>query len=154
MYYSNGNSTEGFNQLLLQIQRKNNNNTNLTGRSKDYSRPPSPLFHILIKNPCKDIIHIGANAEEYYHIELVCDEDNGIQAYGKEATELYKEINGSNSSLHDNKYQEQERLKLVKDAINCIADCYFDNDCVLIFKKLGNVCVSKKRLRLANTRCC
>jgi hypothetical protein len=150
MYYSNGNSTEAFNQLLPQIQRKNNN-TNLTGRSKDYSsRPPSPLFHLLIKNPCKDIIHIGANAEEYYHIELVCDEDNGIeygiQAYGKEATELYKEINGFNSSLHDNKYQEQERLKLVKDAINCIADCYFDNGCVLMFKKLGNVCVSKKKI--------
>jgi hypothetical protein len=88
MYYNNGNCTEALNQLLLQIPR-NNNNTILTGRSKDYSSRPSPLFHFLIRNPCKGIIHIGANAEEYYHIELICDEDTdieyGIQAYGVNA---------------------------------------------------------------------
>ena len=98
--------------------------------SKDRSSRPSPLFHFLIRNSCKGIINIGANAEEYYHIELVCDEDTdieyGIQAYGEEAKELYKEIGGFTSSLHDNKYQqdqEQKKLKLVKQAINCIADC-------------------------------
>lgn len=153
MYYSNGNSTEALNHLLLPIPRKNDDTT-LTGRSKDYSSRPSPLFHFLIRNPCKCIINIGANAEEYYHIELVCDEDTdieyGIQAYGEEAKELYKEISGFTSSLHDNKYQqedqEQKKLKLVKQAINCIADCYLDNGCTLMFKKLRNVCVSKKKI--------
>ena len=110
----------------------------------------SALFHFLIKDLCKDIIHIGANTEEYYHIELVCDEDTdieyGIQAYGEEAKELYKEISGFTSSLHDNKYREQERLKLIKQAINCIADCYLDNGCTLMFKKLRNICVSKKKI--------
>jgi hypothetical protein len=93
MYYSNGNSTEALNHLLLPIPRKNDNTT-LTGRSKDYSSRPSPLFHFFIRNPCKGIINIGANAEEYYHIELVCDEDTdieyGIQAYGEEAKELQR----------------------------------------------------------------
>lgn len=153
MYYSNGNSTEALNHLLLPIPRKNDDTT-LTGRSKDYSSRPSPLFHFLIRNPCKGIINIGANAEEYYHIELVCDEDTdieyGIQAYGEESKELYKEISGFTSSLHDNKYQqedqEQKKLKLVKQAINCIADCYLDNGCTLMFKKLRNVCVSKKKI--------
>jgi len=152
MYYSNGNSTKSLNHILPPIPRKNDNTT-LTGRSKDYSSRPSLLFHFLIRNPCKGIIHIGANAEEYYHIELVCDEDTdieyGIQAYGEEAKELYKEISGF-ISLHDNKYQqedqEQKKLKLVKQAINCIADCYLDNGCTLMFKKLRNVCVSKKKI--------
>ena len=57
----------------------------------------SPSVFLSNKNPCKDIIHIGANAEEYYHVELICNEDNGIeyviQAYGEQAKELYKEIN-------------------------------------------------------------
>lgn len=149
MYDNNSKSTEATNQPLLQIPRKNNNTT-LMGRTKEYSSRHSALFHFLIKDLCKDIIHIGANTEEYYHIELVCDEDTdieyGIQAYGEEAKELYKEISGFTSSLHDNKYREQERLKLIKQAINCIADCYLDNGCTLMFKKLRNICVSKKKI--------
>ena len=43
---------------------------------------------------------------------------------------------------NDNKYQEQdgeqEKLKLVKEAINCITGCCFDNGCILMFKKLRN----------------
>jgi hypothetical protein len=62
----------------------------------------------------------------------------------------YKEISGFTSSLHDNKYpqeeQEQKKLRLVKQAINCIADCCLDNDCTMMFKKLRNVCVSKKKI--------
>jgi ABC-type oligopeptide transport system ATPase subunit len=61
-----------------------------------------------------------------------------------------KKLVGSLLSLHDNKYQqedqEQKKLKLVKQAINCIADCYLDNGCTLMFKKLRNVCVSKKKI--------
>jgi hypothetical protein len=130
----------------------------------------SPSVFLSNKNPCKDIIHIGANAEEYYHIELKCNEDNsveyGIQAYGEEARELYKEINGftvadtiSSRYLYkeveelvenDEKYQEEqeeeEKLKLVKKAIDCITDCCFDDGCVLIFKKLKNVCISKRKV--------
>jgi hypothetical protein len=133
----------------------------------------STLSMLLInKNPCKDVIHIGANAEEYYyHIELMCNEDNGteygIQAYGEEAKELYKEINwftmaatspsrythkGAKESVknddmcQEEQQDEQEKLKLVKKAIDCMTDCCFDNGCVLMFKKLKNVCVSKRKV--------
>jgi hypothetical protein len=149
---------EVLNQLLLQIPR------NLTGSKNEHGNNSlsSSLSHFLIRNPCKDIVHTGANAEEYYHVELISDDlEYGIQAYGEEAKELYKEINGlpisidtpTSSSrdagkqelLQNEKYQEQQRLKLIKEAINCITDCCFDNGCVLTFKKLRNVCVSKKK---------
>jgi hypothetical protein len=170
MHHSNSNSTEAPKQLLLQVPRKNNttNINSIRGKSKDYDDSlPSPLFYVSINNPCKDIIHIGANAEEYYHVELICQDNGieyGIQAYGEEAKELYKEINrftiaAATPSRHpykeveellenDNKYQEeeQEKLKLVKKAIDCITDDCFDNGCVLIFKKLKNVCISKRKV--------
>jgi hypothetical protein len=160
LHHSINNGTEALNQLLPQIPKNNNNHGS-------YS-----VFRLSISNPCKDIIRIGANAEEYYHIELMCNEDNGIeyqiQAYGEEAKELYKEINGftvaasatlPSKHVHkeveegllekDNKYQQEEehkKLKLVMKAINCMADYCFDNGCVLIFKKLNNVCISKRKV--------
>jgi hypothetical protein len=157
MHDDSSNDSEVLNQLLLQIPR------NLTGSKNEHDNNSlsSSLFHFLIRNPCKDLIHVGANAEEYYHVELILDDlQYGIQAYGEEAKELYKEINGFNVSidtpttssgsvykelLQNDKYQEQQKLKLVKEAINCITDCCFDNGCVLMFKKLRNVCISKKK---------
>jgi hypothetical protein len=163
MYHSNINSTGALDQLLLQIPRKNN--TTLTGKRKDYddSYPSSPLFHLLISNPHNGIIHIGANAEEYYHVELISEDNDteyGIQAYREEAEELYKEINtfSTTRSRHfykeaeelvenDNKHEEQqENLILVKKAIDCIADYDFTNGCVLIFRKFRNMCISKRKI--------
>ena len=162
MYHSNSDSSEAFNQLLLQIPRKNNN-TSLTGRSKDYDNTSLslPVFHFLIRNFCKDIIRTGANAEEYYHVELICNEYNdteyGIQAYGDEAKELYKEINGFTATApttlledgyeHQEQDQDDKKLKLVKEAINFITDSCFSSGCVLMFKKFRNVCVYKKKTR-------
>ena len=175
MYHSNGSSTEGLNQIILHIPKRNNNNSTLIGKrskaSDNSSQSPSPPFYFLIRNHCKDIILTGANAEEYYHVELVCDEENnteyGIQAYGEEAKELYNEINGlsvpaasttssshiykeillqSDDSMHQEEDEEQAGLKLVKEAINCMADCYLDEGRVLIFKKLRNICVFKRKI--------
>ncbi|MFL6359919.1 MAG: hypothetical protein ACJ72V_11350 [Nitrososphaeraceae archaeon] len=170
MHQSNSNSTEAQNQLLLQVARKNNNINNLGKKSKDYNNSRSySVFYLSINNSYKNILRTGANAEEYYHVELICNEDNGIeygiQAYGEEAKELYKEINGftvvaaatpprhvhkevDNSLENYNKLQEeeQEKLKLVMKAIDCITDYYFDNGCVLIFRKLRNVCISKRKV--------
>jgi hypothetical protein len=167
MYNNNSNSTEALKQFLLQIPRKKNNNTDITGKSKDYNNSlPSPLFYLSIKNPCKDIIHIGANAEEYYHVELVCDGDNkieyGIQAYGEEAKELYKEINtfsttrprlfqkGAEELVENDdsckEEEQQENLMLVKKAIDCIVDYDLTNGCVLIFRKFRNMCISKRKI--------
>ncbi len=132
----------------------------------------TPSMLLINKNPCKDVIHIGANAEEYYyHIELMCNEDigieYGIQAYGEEAKELCKEINWftmaatspsryahkeakesvkNDDMCQEEQQDEQEKLKLVKKAIDCMTDCCFNNGCVLMFKKLKNVCVSKRKV--------
>ncbi|MFL6457508.1 MAG: hypothetical protein ACJ71G_11165 [Nitrososphaeraceae archaeon] len=59
---------------------------------------------------------------------------------------MHKEVD--NSLENDNKLQEeeQEKLKLVMKAIDCITDYYFDNGCVLIFRKLRNVCISKRKV--------
>ena len=49
----------------------------------------------------------------------------------------------------DNKYQqeeEREKLKLVIRAIDCMTDYCFYNSCVLIFKKLNNLCISKRKV--------
>jgi hypothetical protein len=157
---NNSNGTEALKQFLLQIPKKKNNDN--TEKSKDYGLH-SPLFYLSIKNSCKDVIHIGANAEEYYHVELVCEEDNeieyGIQAYGEQAKELYKEINTLDSTCekpsqkgvdelaeNDNiNYREEQQL-LIKKAIDSIAEYDLTNGCVLIFRKFKNMCVSKRKI--------
>jgi hypothetical protein len=172
MHQSNSTSTEPLKQLLLQVPKKNNNINNTSGKNKDYNNNNSSLsssvLYLSISNLCKDIIHIGASAEEYYHVELICNEDNGIkyviQAYGEQAKELYKEINRFDTTTpsryfykeaeelveKDNKRQqeeeEQEKFMLVKKAIDCITNYNFNNGCLLIFKKLKNVCISKRKI--------
>lgn len=170
MHQSNSTSTEPLKQLLLQVPKKNNNINNTSGKNKDYnssSSLSSSVLYLSISNLCKDIIHIGASAEEYYRVELICNEDNGIeyviQAYGEQAKELYKEINRFDTTPSryfykeaeelvekDNKRQqeeeEQEKFMLVKKAIDCIANYNFNNGCLLIFKKLKNVCISKRKI--------
>jgi hypothetical protein len=56
----------------------------------------------------------------------------------KEAKESVK-----NDDIYQEEQQdEQEKLKLVKKAIDCITDCCFDNGCVLMFKKC--MCIKEK----------
>ena len=60
---------------------------------------------------------------------------------------MYKEVEellGNNDLYQEEK--EQEKLRLVKKAIDCITDDCFDNGCVLIFKELKNVCISKRKV--------
>jgi hypothetical protein len=87
---------EAAKQVLLEIPRKNNNN-DIDDKSKEENHSRSySVFYLSINNSYKNILRTGANAEEYYHVELKCNEDNGveygIQAYGEEAKEVYKEI--------------------------------------------------------------
>jgi len=157
MYANNSNSTEPLKQILLQIPTKKKKNNN-TEKSKDYENNQlhSPLIHFSIKNPCKGIIHIGGNAEEYYHVELVCKDNNeieyAIQAYGEEAKELYKEINTFSITRprlfqkEAKDEQQYENLMIVKKAIDCIVDYDLTNGCVLIFRKFKNICISKRKI--------
>ena len=158
---NNSNSTEPLEQLLLQIPKKKF----IGEKSNDYDNNQlhSSLIYLSIKNFCKDIIHIGAYAEEYYHVELVCDGDSEIvyciQAYGEQAKELYKEINTFSTSRrrlchkeaeelaenNNSNYKEEQQL-LVKKAIDCMADYDLASGCVLIFRKFKNICISKRKI--------
>jgi pimeloyl-ACP methyl ester carboxylesterase len=48
-----------------------------------------------------------------------------------------------NKSLHNIPITREE-MKSLSEA--SLADCYLDNGCTLMFKKLRNVCVSKKKI--------
>ena len=152
---NNSNSTEPLKQLLLQIPAKKKNKNTEKSNDYDNNQPHSSLIYLSIKNHCKDIIHIGANAEEYYHVELVCEDNNeieyAIQAYGEEAGELYKEINTFSTTCprlfqKEAKEEEHENLMLVKKAVDCMADYDLTNGCVLIFRKFKNICISKRKI--------
>jgi hypothetical protein len=154
---NSSNSTEPLKQLLLQIPTKKKNNNTKKSNDYDNNQLHSSLIYLSIKNLCKDIIHISANADEYYHVELVSDADSeivySIQAYGEQAKELYKEINTFSSShpktFHKEAKEEEqqhENLMLVKKAINCMADYDLTNGCVLIFRKFKNICISKRKI--------
>jgi hypothetical protein len=153
---NSSNSTEPLKQILLQIPKKKKNNNTEKSNDYDNNQLHCALIYLSIKNPCKDIIHIGANAEEYYHVELACEDNNeieyAIQAYGEEAKELYKEINTFSTTCtrlfqkETKEEQQHENLMLVKKAVDCIADYDLTNRCVLIFRKFKNICISKRKI--------
>jgi hypothetical protein len=100
------------------------------------------------------------NGEEYYHLELVCNDDTeyGIQAYGEEAKALYREVKECGLSTHvaeerrtleldTDKKEDQEKRNLLKREIDHITSFSFDdkNGYYLVFKKFKDVCISRKK---------
>ena len=100
------------------------------------------------------------NGEEYYHLELVCNDDTeyGIQAYGEEATALYREVKKCDLSTHVaeerrplesdvDKKEDHEKRNLLKREIDYIINFSFDdkNGYYLVFKKFKDVCISRKK---------
>ena len=110
------------------------------------------------------------NGEEYCHVELSCNDGTEyvIQAYGDEAKALYREANGFDISSNDltkgekklvwreevkeedkgkKEEQEEKKFTLVRKEVDYITNFTFDskNGYSLLFKKLKDVCISKKR---------
>ena len=148
-------SIQALQQILLYSPTKNNNNNN---DSKVSSIDNSSTFCSISKTP-NNILYMG-NGEEYYNLELTCNDDTeyGIQAYGEEAKALYREAKGSGLSshlaeegrpleLHIDKKEEQEKFNLVRKEIDYVTSFTFDNKngYYLVFKKLKDVCISKKK---------
>jgi hypothetical protein len=153
MYY---NSIGALKQILLCDSRKQtnpNNNDEVGGNSNLLSSSP----FCLIKTIPNSILYTG-NGEEYYHLELICNDDTEylIQAYGEEAKALYREVNRIESSskyvtaekekfiLKEN--EEEEQSMPVRKEIEYITNFSFNrkNGYSLVFKKLKDVCISKK----------
>ena len=135
-------------QILLHSLGKNNNNNNIVGSRKDNlsSSSSSSSFCSIVKVPSR-ILYLG-NGEEYYHVELSCNDgtEYGIQAYGDEAKALYREANGFDISSND-VTKGEKKFMLVRKEVDYITNFTFDskNGYSLLFKKLKDVCISKKR---------
>ena len=111
-----------------------------------------------ITRTINNILFIGN--EEYYHVELTCNDgtEYGIQAYGEEAKALYTKVTSYSLLKHlvsrekelekIDKEENYENLVTVRKAIDYVKDYTFDKNnsgCLLIFKKIKDVCISKKR---------
>src|SRR5215213_5994654 len=79
------------------------------------------------------------NGVEYCSVEVSCDNGSqyGIQAYGDEAIDLYKEI--YKCSMCGMPPKELEKSTLVEERIGGTSYTFDKNGCALIFKKLRSV---------------
>ena len=157
-------------QILSHSPGKNKNNNNTVSSRKDnLSSSSSSSLCSIVKVPSR-ILYLG-NGEEYYHVELSCNDgiEYGIQAYGDEAKALYREANRFDISSNDltkgekklvwreevkeeedkgkKEEQEEKKFMLVRKEVDYITNFTFDskNGYPLLFKKLKDVCISKKR---------
>jgi hypothetical protein len=146
-------------EALEQLLKKNENYINTNSSSKTTTSNKELSSFCSITRTINNILFIGN--EEYYHVELTCNDgtEYGIQAYGEEAKALYTKVNsyafsGDPISKEKelkkiDKEENYENLMLARKAIDYVKDYTFDKNnsgCLLIFKKIKNVCISKKKI--------
>jgi hypothetical protein len=92
--------------------------------------------HITKKS--QNICHV-INGVEYCSVEVTCDNGSqyGIQAFGDEAIELYKEI--YKCCMCGMPPKELKKSTLVEERIDGTTYTFDNNGCALIFKKLRSV---------------
>ena len=130
MYYPN--SITALQQLLF-------SGSPLTSSSAEEERSSGEKnvsCHITKKS--QNIGHMR-NGVEYCSVEVTCDDGSqyGIQAYGDEAIDLYKEI--YKCSMCGMSPKELEKSTLVEERIDGTTYTFDNNGCALIFKKLRSV---------------
>ena len=79
------------------------------------------------------------NGVEYCSVEVTCDDGSqyGIQAYGDEAIDLYREI--YKCCMCGMSPKELNKSTLLEERINGTTYTFDNNRCALIFKKLRSV---------------
>ena len=79
------------------------------------------------------------NGVEYCSVEVTCDDGSqyGIQAYGDEAIDLYKEI--YKCHMCGTPPKELDKSTLLEERIDGTTYTFDNNGCALIFKKLRSV---------------
>jgi hypothetical protein len=79
------------------------------------------------------------NGVEYYSVEVSCDDGSqyGIQAYGDEDIDLYKEIH--KCYMCGMPPKELDKSTLLEERIDGTTYTFDNNGCALIFKKLRSV---------------
>ena len=95
-------------------------------------------IHCYITKKSQNISNMR-NGVEYCSVEVSCDDGSqyGIQAYGNEAIDLYKEI--YKCSMCGMPPKELEKSTLVEERIDGTSYSFDNNGCALIFKKLRSV---------------
>jgi hypothetical protein len=121
-----------------------------------FSGPPSNAeegdgnkknVHCHITKKSENISHV-INGIEYCSVEVTCDDGSqyGIQAYGDEAIDLYKEI--YKCCMCGMPPKELKKSTLVEERIDGTTYTFDKNECALIFKKLRSVMGEEEECRL------
>jgi hypothetical protein len=94
--------------------------------------------HCHITKKSQNICHV-INGIEYCSVEVTCDNGSqyGIQAFGDEAIELYKEIH--KCFMCGMPPNELKKSTLIEERIDGTTYTFDKNECALIFKKLRSV---------------
>jgi hypothetical protein len=93
------------------------------GKISDKSKSNSNVVHCQITKTSKDVSYMK-NGMEYFFVEVTCSDGTqyGLQAYGEEANELYKE--SYRCIMRGNAPREPKKSKLPKDkVVMCIDPC-------------------------------
>ena len=100
--------------------------------------------HCHITKKSQNICHV-INGIEYCSVEVTCDNGSqyGIQAFGDEAIELYKEI--YKCCMCGMPPKELKKSTLVEERIDGTTYTFDNNGCALIFKKLRSVLGEDKK---------
>jgi hypothetical protein len=95
-------------------------------------------IHCHITKKSQNISHMR-NGIEYCSVEVTCENGSqyGIQAYGDEAIDLYKEIH--KCFMCGMPPKELKKSTLVEERIDGTTYTFDNNGCALIFKKLRSV---------------
>ena len=103
---------------------KNNNNNDTT--ACHITKPPQRISYM-------------RNGIEYCFVEVTCDNGTqyGLQAYGKEATELYKEA--YRCAMCGKTPTVPTKSNIIEEIIDGTWYSFDSNICALIFKKLSSV---------------
>jgi hypothetical protein len=126
MYYAN--SIDALQQLLFSGPPPN-------AEEGDSSKKN---VHCHITKKSQNICHV-INGIEYCSVEVTCDDGSqyGIQAFGDEAIDLYKEI--YKCCMCGMSPKELKKSMSVEERIDGTTYTFDKNECALIFKKLRSV---------------
>lgn len=105
---------------------------------KAYDERESSVADCQITKTSKDILYMR-NGIEYCFLEVTCSNGTqfGLQAYGEEAKELYREAH--RCIMCGSPPKEPKRSVVVEEIINGKNYTFDNTACLLIFKKLMNV---------------
>src|SRR5919108_4568045 len=108
-----------------------------SGKVNDESKNNN-IVNCQITKTSKDIFYMK-NGIEYCFIEFTCSDGTqyGLQAYGEEAKELYREAH--RCVMCGSPPREPKKSVIMQEAINGKNYTFDNTACMLIFKKLVNV---------------